>query len=67
MAFQMIPFAWQGDFKVTSKQAFLITYHHHITNYTITIYLFEKDIDIIWKSANCIFIYQNPTLSFSLP
>lgn len=39
------PFKWyhlhgQGDFKVTSKQAFLITYHHHITNYTITIYLY---------------------------
>jgi hypothetical protein len=44
-----------GDLKVTSKQAFLITYHHHITNYTIIIYPFEEDKDIIWKSANCIY------------
>jgi hypothetical protein len=33
---------WE-DLKVTSKQAFLITYHHHVTNYTIIIYPFEED------------------------
>ncbi len=54
-----------GDLKVTCKQAFLITYHHHITNYTIIIYPFEE-IQTVFGRVQIIYLSIKIQLSHFL-